>query len=246
MNPASLKEAEKLFTGVVKSISNIKKTEIVICPPFLYLPSFAKALSGKGKIKNQIFFGAQNIFWEKEGAHTGEVSGDMLYNIGARYVIVGHSERRALGENNFDINKKIKASISSGLIPILCIGENLRDEDHEYLNFIKIQIEECLSGISKNSISKVILAYEPIWAIGKGALPAKPEEFLEMSIFIRKILSDKFGFKEIENIKIIYGGSISEKNVEEFIKIGNADGLLVGRASLNPKKFSEIIKKCEQ
>jgi triosephosphate isomerase len=242
MNPLSLKEAEKLFTNITKSVSSIKKTEIVICPPFLYLEKLKK-------ISRKISFGAQNVFGRDTGAYTGEISGDMLYNIGARYVIVGHSERRnppnGEGETNGDVNKKVKASIGAGLRPILCVGENTRDENHEYLNFVKKQIEECLNGVSKNFIAKVIIAYEPVWAIGKGALPATPEEFREMNIFIKKILSDKFGVKEASKVKIIYGGSVDEKNALGFIEEGQADGFLPGRASLDPKKFSEIIKICE-
>ncbi len=257
MNPENLKEAERLFSGIIKSISDIKKTEIVICPPFIFLPYFTKAIKSEEKlikISKKIKIGAQDLFFEDSGAYTGEISAPMLYDIGARYAIIGHSERRnppfsslggTIGETNLEINKKIKAALRAGLQPILCVGENLRDENHEYLNFIKIQIEECLDGISKNSISKVIVAYEPVWAIGNGARPATPEEFYEMKIFIRKILSDKFGVKFISGARIIYGGSVDDKNVESFIKEGKADGFLPGRASLDIKKFSQIIKICE-
>jgi len=238
MNPSSLKEAEKLFTEIVKSVSSIRKTEIVICPPFLYLEKLKK-------LSRKIFLGAQDVFWKDDGAYTGEVSGGMLYNLGAKYVIVGHSERRAMGESNDDINKKIKASVKAGLFPILCVGESIRDKNHEYLNFVKAQLEECLDKISKDSILKIVVAYEPIWAIGKGASPATPEEFREMNIFIKKILSDKFNVKAVGNIKILYGGSVNDKNAEDFIKEGKADGFLVGRAGLNSKKFSKIVKICE-
>lgn len=238
MNPLSLKEAEKLFTNISKSISNTKKTEVVICPPFLYLEKLKK-------ISKKVLLGAQDSFWEDSGAYTGEISGEMLYSIGVRYVIVGHSERRVMGENNQDVNKKIKALIKSGITPVVCIGEVKRDENHEYLNFIKTQIDECLNGVSKNSLSKIIIAYEPVWAIGLGASPATSEEFREMNIFIKKILSDKFGAKELSNIRVIYGGSVDGKNAGDFIKEGHADGFLPGRASLDPKKLSEIIKICE-
>ncbi|OIO29938.1 triose-phosphate isomerase [Candidatus Nomurabacteria bacterium CG_4_10_14_0_2_um_filter_30_12] len=244
MNPLSLKEAEKLLIEISESFSLIKKTEIIICPPFIYLESLRRLLKAKN-YKLKLNLGAQDSFWENIGAYTGEVSAEMLYNIGVKYVILGHSERRAMGENNIDINKKIKSALSSGLIPIICIGENVRDEKHEYLNFVKMQIEESLDKISRNNISKIIIAYEPVWAIGKGTLPATVEEFREMSIFIRKILSDKFGIDNVENIRIIYGGSVDEKNAEGFIKDGHADGFLPGRASLDSKKFSKIIKICE-
>ncbi|HAS81076.1 MAG: Triosephosphate isomerase [Candidatus Nomurabacteria bacterium GW2011_GWE1_32_28] len=238
MNPRSSVEAEKLFLEIIKELPSIKKTDVVICPPFLYLEKFRK-------ISKKITLGAQDAFIGNIGAYTGEISPEMLCSIGCKYVILGHSERRTLGENNNDINKKIKSTLSSGLVPVVCVGENMRDENHEYLNFIKTQIEESLDKVSRNSISKIVIAYEPVWAIGKGALPATPEEFREMNIFIRKVLSDKFGVKDIKNIRIIYGGSVDEKNTEEFIKNGHADGFLLGRASLDPKKFSKIIKICE-
>jgi len=244
MNPSTLKEAERLFNNTIKAVSGVKKIGIVICPPFVYLQSLKSLLSAKSH-QPKASLGGQNLFWEDTGAYTGEISGEMLYSVGAKYVIVGHSERRAKGENNLEVNKKIKTAVKSGLTPIVCIGENLRDENHEYLNFIKKQIEECLDKIPKDFLQKIIIAYEPIWAIGKGALPATAEEFREMKIFIKKVLSDKFKTQTMGNVRIIYGGSVDEKNVQDFIENGQADGFLVGRASLNPKKFGEIIKICE-
>lgn len=239
MNPLTLKEAEKLFSAVAKSISSAKKTEVVICPPFLYIEKL-KRLSRK------IVLGAQNAFWGDTGAFTGEVSGEMLYEIGARYVILGHSERRASGEKNTDINKKIKASLVAGLRPVLCVGENARDLDHGYFNLVKAQLEECLAGISKISISKIIIAYEPVWAISstKDRKDATPDDSREMVIFIRKVLSDKFG-AEVSNMRIIYGGSVNEKDAEGFLLNGGVDGLLPGKSSLDAKKFGEIVKICE-
>ena len=240
MNPLTLSEAQKLFNEVAKGISGIKKTEIVICPPFLYIEKLKK-------LSKKISLGAQDAFWGDVGAYTGEVSGEMLYNIGARYVILGHSERRALGENNSDVNKKIKSSLASGLRPILCVGESVRDESHSYFNLVKMQLDECLSGISKTIISKIIIAYEPIWAISStpDRRDATPDDSREMSIFIRKILTDKFG-AEASKIRIIYGGSANEKDATDFLKNGGVDGLLPGKASLNAKKFIEIIKIAEK
>jgi triosephosphate isomerase (TIM) len=239
MNPLTLKEAEKLFSEVAKNISTVKKTEIVISSPFLYLEKLKK-------ISKKISLGAQDAFWEEVGAFTGEVSAEMLYNIGVRYVILGHSEKRALGESNNDVNKKIKSSLSAGLRPILCVGENMRDLNHGYFKLVKDQLEECLLGVSKNSISKIIIAYEPIWAISStpGRQDATPADSREMAVFIRKILSDKFGSEAIR-MRIIYGGSANEKDAEDFLKNGGVDGLLAGRASLDAKKFAEIVKICE-
>jgi len=239
MNPLTLKEAEKLFSNVAKEIPSLKKTEVVICPPFLYLEKLKK-------ISRKIILGAQNAFWDEVGAFTGEISGEMLYNFGVRYAIVGHSERRLMGENNQDVNRKIKALLGAGLVPVLCVGESVRDENHNYFNFIKTEIEECLIGISKNSISKVVIAYEPIWAISStpNRKDATPDNSREMVIFIRKILFDKFG-AEAGKVRIIYGGSVNEKDALEFLKNGEVDGLLVGRASLDAKKFLKITKTCE-
>ena len=229
MNPISEKEAVKLFVDTNKRVLKIKKTEVVVCVPSIYLEKLKK-LAKKIKL----------------GAYTGEVSASMLYDAGARFVILGHSERRAMGENNEIINKKIKRVLSSGLIPILCVGEKERDENHEYLNLIKAQVEECLKGVSRILISKVIIAYEPVWAIGKDAVrEATPAEFLEMKIFIKKIFSGIFGVK-IKMPRIIYGGSVNEKNTADFVNSGEADGFLVGRASLDPEKFSNVINITEE
>jgi triosephosphate isomerase len=239
MNPISEKEAERLFISTSKSISGLKKTEVVACVPFVYLQKLRK-------LAKKIKLGAQNIFYGESGAYTGEISAEMVYDAGVRHVILGHSERRTMGETNEEVNKKIRSALAGGLAPILCVGEKERDENHEYLNLIKTQVEECLRGVSKISISKVIIAYEPIWAIGKNAVrEATPAEFLEMKILIKKVLSDMFGVKT-KISRIIYGGSVDEKNAADFVKLGEADGFLVGRASLDPGKFSKIISITER
>lgn len=239
MNPASYKDAEKLFIDIAKSISGIKKTEVVICPPFIYLERLKK-------LSRKISLGGQNAFWVDVGPYTGEISPEMLYSTGIRYVILGHSERRELGETNALVNKKIKASLNAGLTAVLCVGESVRDESHSYFNLVKAQLEECLAGISKTIISKVIIAYEPVWALSSTAdrKDAAPSDCLEMAIFIRKILSDKFG-SEAGYTRIIYGGSANEKDAEDFLRNGGVDGLLPGRASLDAKKFTEIVKIAE-
>lgn len=239
MNPLTLKEAEKLFADISKQVKSFRKTDIVICPPFLYLEKLKK-------VSKKISLGAQNGYPGDVGASTGEISLKMLSSLDVKYVILGHSERRMLGEVNSDINRKIKSALSFGITPVLCVGESMRDENHEYLNFIKAQIEECLQGITKISLSKVIIAYEPVWAIGKDATRvATPAEFLEISIFIKKILTDKFGKLATQDLRIIYGGSVHPENAASFLVEGRADGFLPGRDSLNAKKFLEIIKITE-
>src|SRR3989344_4281864 len=202
MNPLSGKIAEKLFTEIAKGVSRIKKTDIVICAPAVYLEKLSKIRTSKIKL------GAQDAFWGEIGAFTGQTSSEMLYEAGARYVILGHSEMRALGESNLAVNKKIKSALASGLRPVLCVGENERDLNHGYFSLVKVQLEECLAGISKNSISKIIIAYEPVWALSStpGRKDATADDSREMAIFIRKILSDKFG-KDASKVRIIYGGS---------------------------------------
>jgi len=239
MNPSTLKDAEKLFTKTSKGISALKKTEVAISAPYIYFEKLKK-------ISKKISLGAQDVSREEGGPFTGEISAEMLYDFGIKLTIVGHSERRSLGETNTDINKKIKQSLASGIIPVLCVGEMARDENHDYFNVIRSQLEECLQGVSKNSIAKVIIAYEPVWAISStpGRRDATPHDSLEMSIFIRKILSDKFG-KEVRDMRILYGGSVNEKDAASFLHDGGVNGLLVGKASLNAEKFIEIIKICE-
>ena len=240
MNPRTKKEAEKWLGSIAKSVKRIKNTEIVICAPFIYL-------EGLKKISRKITLGAQDAFWVDVGPYTGEISGDMLYNMGLKYVILGHSERRALGESNAEVNKKIKGALSAGLTPILCVGESARDPKHEYFNVVKEQVEECLKGVSKNFISKIIIAYEPIWAISSTAnrKDATAADSKEMAIFIRKTLAGLATPEIAKQVRVIYGGSVNEKDAKEFLENGGVDGALPGRASLDPKKFVEIVKICE-
>jgi triosephosphate isomerase len=241
MNPLTVKEAEKLFSDTAKGVSSVKNTDIIICPPVLYLEKLAKIRTNKIKL------GAQDAFWGDVGAHTGEVSAQMLYNAGVKYVLLGHSDKRASGQTNSDINRRVRASLAADLVPMLFIGESVRDESHNYFNLVKIQIEECLQGISKSLISKIIIAYEPVWAISSNPehKDATSADCLEMTIFIRKVLSDKFG-SDAGRIKIIYGGSANEKNSLDFLTNGGVDGVGAGRASLNAKKFTEIVKIAEK
>src|SRR3989338_596497 len=242
MNPLVLAEAEKLFGKMAQDLSRIKKTDIVVCPPVVYLNAIFNLLKAmRYKLKPSL--GAQDAFWGDVGAFTGEVSASILYNLGARYVILGHSEKRSLGETNVLINKKVRGALVAGLKPILCVGESARDENHNYFSLVKGQVAECLAGISKNSISKIIVAYEPIWAISTTAnrRNATSGDCREMAIFIRKVLSDKFG-AESQKVKVIYGGSVNEKDALEFLQNGGVDGLLPGRASLDAEKFTKIVK----
>ena len=241
MNPLTLKEAEKLFSSVAKAVSRVKKTEIVICPPFLYLEKLAKIRTSKIKL------GAQNVFSEEKGPYTGEISAPMLDDIGVKYVIIGHSKRREFGETNKEVNQKIKASLSAGLAPILCVGENMRDEKHDYFQFVKTQVVESLEGVSKDSLQKITLAYEPIWSISTtpNYQNATTRDSEEMTLFIKKTLADKFGVKT-KIPRIIYGGDVNEKNARDFLKDGGVEGVLIGRMSLDAEQFAEITSIAEK
>jgi triosephosphate isomerase len=237
MNPSSLKEAEVLFKNIVKSQKDFKNVDVAICTPYIYLSNLSKIKSTK------ISLGAQDAHFEESGAYTGEVSVKMLSNLKVKYCIVGHSERRAMGEDNETCKKKIVALLKNGITPILCVGEKTRDESHEYLNIVKKQIEECLRGISKNSFTKIVIAYEPIWAIGVNAVrETTPEECQEMILYIKKVVANMYDPKTAHSTRVIYGGSVHPHNAKDFVSEGRADGLLPGKDSLDVKKFVTIIK----
>jgi triosephosphate isomerase len=229
MNPSTEKEAIRIAKA-----SDLK--DVIIAAPYVFLSIIKKVLK-------KASLAAQDVFWEKEGAYTGEISAMMLKNLGVKYVIIGHSERRASGDSDEIVNKKIKAALKYNLIPILCVGERERDEEMKYLSFIKEQLIGDLKSIPGSKLKNIIIAYEPVWAIGKNAKrEATPEESLEMVIFIKKVLSDIYGMKAINGLRILYGGSVHPKNSKEFSINGGVSGFLVGRDSLDPKKFNEIIK----
>ena len=236
MNPQSTREAEFILSGVSSSVKKVKNIKIVICPPSPFLFIFKK-------IKNKkIFLGAQDVSVKIEGSHTGEISPKMLTNMGVSQIIVGHGERRAQGENNKIVNEKILNSLKFKLSPILCVGESKRDSDGFYLSFVEEQLRECLKGVLRTQMKNITIAYEPIWAIGPSATrEATKEEFIEMKIFIKKVISDIYDEKIAHAVPILYGGSVNKDNADIFIREGGADGLLVGRDSINPKKFSAIL-----
>jgi triosephosphate isomerase (TIM) len=236
MNPASLKEAESLWTSIAKSNKPTRDAEIVVCPSFPYL-----YVSKKLKFKN-ITLGAQDVSSDAEGAHTGEVSASMLASLGVKYVIVGHSDNRKAGDTNEVVNKKILQALKSKLKVILCIGESTRDDHGFYLSFLKTQIHECFAGVSRAQLANIVIAYEPIWSISTNpnAVEDTPADSLEISIFILKTLSDIFSTSSAKDVRILYGGSVNEINAQSFLEHGGVSGVLVGRASLDPKKFTKI------
>lgn len=237
MNPQSQKEAEVIFKAISNSIDGVKNTEVVICSPFVFLPVLHHLKNKK------ISLGAQDVFFEPKGAYTGEISASMLGSMGVRYVIVGHSERRSMGETNENINKKINTLLKSKITPILCVGESTRNQDGSYLSVVRDQLTSCLSGIPKSKIKDLVIAYEPVWALSStlDRHDATAHDFEEMKIYIRKNLTDMFGQSVATSVRVIYGGSVNKNNAREFLE-GGADGLLPGKASLTPKDFSSIIQ----
>lgn len=242
MNPETLEEAKRIFGTSKKIASLLRNTDVVVCPPFVYLGSLSKS-----KLTRNLFLGVQNVAAEINGAFTGEVSSKMVRNLGAKYAIIGHSERRAMGESNEIVRNKLRIALDAGLSPILCIGEKTRDKEGAYLEFIKDQIRECLIGLQKKDLVGMIIAYEPIWAIGKSYKEAPtPTDIHEMVLFIKKVVGELFGRDISTSLKILYGGSVEAPNAYEILHIGNVEGFLVGHASLNAQEFGQILKVADK
>lgn len=232
-------QAMKFLEDLGYSFENKNKVEVAICPPFTALRSVKTVLEGD---EMDISLGAQNVFYEKSGAFTGEVSPEMLKAIGVEYVIVGHSERREImGETDDLINKKVKAALEEGLKPILCVGESLDiREDKKETEFVLGQVQRCLDGVAEDNISKITIAYEPIWAIGTGKT-STPDDADTMCEAIRNKISKDFSGQAADILRIQYGGSVKSHNISELMDMPNIDGALVGGASLKVDDFLAII-----
>jgi triosephosphate isomerase (TIM) len=228
-NPKNLKEAKDLFNVVARGIKSVKNTDIVICPPFVYL-LVLKAQN----LSSVISFGGQNCFWEQSGAYTGEVSAKMLKDSGCAYVILGHSERRKyLGETGEVINKKIKTALGMGLKVIFCIGETGEERQGDSTEkVLKIQLEKGLKDLSSPERKKIIIAYEPVWAIGTGN-PCSTENASGVRNFLKGA---------VKGIPVLYGGSVDSQNSGCYMNEAGFDGLLVGGASLKAGEFIKIVK----
>lgn len=237
-NPLMRDEARALFDLNAELAENAKSAEIIICAPFVFLEGLAQ----KPRPHN-LKIGAQNCFWEEKGAYTGEISPFMLKNLGCEYVILGHSERREfLKEIDEMINKKIAVALHAGLKVIFCVGEKERDENGNYLSFLSGQIKEGLLGASLEDLKNIIVAYEPVWAISANASARSDtvEDLAKTVVFIKKVLADIF-YETAQDIKIIYGGSVSKENFKNFLGVPEISGLLIGSASLNPEEIKEIL-----
>lgn len=236
--PDSPEEARAILLAVRKATEKNKHIQSIVCVPFLYTRDAVRIAVGRKRFS----IGAQNCAIEDRGAYTGEISAVQLSYSGVSYVIVGHSERRAMGETDDVVNKKVQAVLRSGLKVILCIGEKERDDHGHYLAFVERQITSALHGVGAPDLSRIIVAYEPVWAIGKPSREAMaPHQLHEMTIFVRKIISQQYGTKLAFTIPILYGGSVGPDNAASFFEAG-VDGLLIGRASADAQAIVSIIE----
>ena len=227
-----------LVKGLIEHLPASDKVEVAVCPPSVYLADVAAALKG-----SRIGLGAQNMYHEKEGAFTGELSGGMLKDIGCSHVILGHSERRQFfGETDKSVNQKTKAALAIGLTPIVCVGETLTErEANATAKVIDTQCRGSLAELTPEQAAKIVIAYEPVWAIGTGktATPAQAEE---VHAHIRALLTELFGKSTADGLRIQYGGSVKADNAAELLRQPNIDGALVGGASLKADGFAAIVK----
>ncbi|MFA4858859.1 MAG: triose-phosphate isomerase [Candidatus Margulisiibacteriota bacterium] len=236
----NIQESVALAAALKDKLKDITDKDILICPTFPALFEVYKTVKG-----SNVMLGAQNMYFEKSGAFTGEISSDMLKAAGCTHVILGHSERRQIfKETNEIVNKKTWRALAEALIPVVCIGETLAErEANQTLKVVETQVKGSLAGISAADILKVIIAYEPVWAIGTGKT-ATPAQAQEVHAFIRKILSDLYGKDVADQIRILYGGSVKPDNTKELMGQPDIDGALVGGASLKAEDFEKIVKDC--
>lgn len=232
----SVQLAERIAAGAVKAVGH--DVTVAVCPPFVYIQAVTKALAA-----SNIAVGAQDVYFEPDGAFTGEINCSMLKDVGCTYCLCGHSERRhVIGEPDDLINKKVAAAISGGLLPILCVGELLSERQASKTNdVVTRQLKQGLAGLSEEKLSAITIAYEPVWAIGTG-VTATREQAQEVHEFIRKLIGQMYSKQAAAEIRILYGGSVKPGNAAELMGCKDIDGLLVGGASLKADDFLGIIK----
>ncbi len=247
-NPQTTSDALTLVSSLKKNLKKISiptKHSVIVCPPHTFLSAVSKSI-----LKSRIKLGAQDISEFTEGAHTGSVTARMIKDAGAQYCIVGHSERRKAGETNIQVAEKIKRCLELKITPIVCIGEWERDEQGVYLSVLTKQFEESFLQISKQDFEKIIIAYEPVWAISTSQTMAPTGHKTSMDthtihetvLFLRKIIAEKFKINSLKSVPILYGGSVDCHNAQDIVKNGHVQGLLVGKASLNAEEFSQLVK----
>ena len=225
-----------LASAIGEKAGDAKDVDLLVCPPSVYLAPVAEAITGKA-----VALGAQNMCGDENGAFTGEISSSMLSDVGAEYVILGHSERRTLyGETDADVNKKTLKALAAGLAPIVCVGELLEErEGGKTAEVIKTQFEGSLAGVEESQITSVVIAYEPVWAIGTGKV-ATPAQAEEVHADLRRLLAERYNTEIAEQVRILYGGSMKPGNAAELLAQPNVDGGLIGGASLKADDFLAI------
>ncbi|MGI6112970.1 MAG: triose-phosphate isomerase [Mahellales bacterium] len=230
-------EAVELSSQLKESLKNVEGVEVVICPTFVCLPAVKEVIKG-----SNIKLGAQNMHWEEKGAYTGEVSPGMLVDIGVEYVIIGHSERRQyFAETDETVNKKVLAAFSHDLIPIICVGETLEQREQGLTEeLVASQTRAALNGLVIDAVKRVVIAYEPIWAIGTGKT-ASSKDANDVIAVIRKTIGSMFGQDVAQQVRIQYGGSVNGGNARELMAMPQIDGALVGGASLKADEFYRIV-----
>ena len=234
-------ETKEFMTAFKAILPKGRWCDIALCVPAVCIPAAVRAIR-----ETRIGIGAENCNANASGAYTGEIAANMLVDAGCKYVIIGHSERRAMGETNADVNAKVKAALAAGLVPIMCCGESLEQRESDITEeWISMQIKCGLEGISEDSIRKIVIAYEPIWAIGTGKT-ATPEQAEEVCEHIRTVIRKLYGSKIARATTILYGGSMNDKNAFELLAQPDIDGGLIGGASLVPEKFLKIIEAANQ
>jgi len=239
MNPPTFREAKALFEAAKKAAQAGPNISLIIAPPAIYLRELAAGYRG-----TKVFFAVQNAHAEASGAWTGETSMAQARDAGAGYVLIGHSERRAMGETNDDTRKKVSAALSLKMIPILCVGETSRLSSGEHFSIIAEQLLAGIKDVPPAKISKVIIAYEPIWAIG-GEVTMSPRDMHTMAIFIRKTIVGVYGDVG-HKVRILYGAAVGEKNAVAMMKDGDVRGFIVGHVSTNAERFTALLRALQK
>jgi triosephosphate isomerase (TIM) len=238
MNPSTLDEAKIIARKTRQGAQGLSSTEVVMCPPSVFI----SAVMASSVPSPHVYLGVQSVSpYTEEGPHTGEVGVHMLHDLNVTYVIAGHSEERSRGVTDEDVSKSVSAVVHEGMTAIVCVGERERDDSGTYLETLRQQIQNSLAGVEAKYVKNIIIAYEPIWAIG-ATEAMNPEQVYEMDIFVKKVCADIFGSDIALKIKVLYGGAVNAENAAAIISAGKVDGLLVGRESVHVEGFLELLK----
>lgn len=237
MNPQTFRDAKKLLEGTKKAVESAKTISVIVAPPALYLREL-KVLGGR-----KLSFAAQNAHAEAGGAHTGEIAMAQVKDAKVSHVLIGHAERRAMGESTEDAKRKLASALKEGLTPIFCVGETSRSAAGEHYTFVREQLS-ALRDVPQQKLASILIAYEPVWAIG-AEKPMSPRDMHQMGIFIRKVLVEMHGEKAMK-VKILYGGSVDATNAVQMVTEADVDGLLVGRVSTNVDTFAALLTALQE